>query len=690
LAIRSGVTDKKITFKHNGFSFTGMSAKFVPYNSACDTSGLVQMTSFGGLAFSMTYNFNNLNVKGCTANTGQRRTNDFSSNEEQFFWRLCAVKTEGFQTFTYDFRNLMVTATDIQIVAEYRNPVVTGTLDVTVKFVESCGFLWSERDWKVTSYFRFMRADIDCSYFVGSTTTEGTYEANNWYGSVNYVMYEASLIKYFMDDSDYTSTVHFNANPISASTPNVYRMCLYAQGGHVSTLDTNKWIDYPHVALFPVSEHVKLSARSNLWQTSPVETNCPKGWLGCACNTSNFCEANFHRALDSGVGSVQASCNTGTGSDSFCEAPTRVLFGSHAAYSSSPRIVCSVPTPCSNPGPAISGSGLAMRFSSNDLVGGTDIIRFVQSTADCEAGSVPPAGSYTNVLKNVVTGNLVQNWGGNLNAFFYRLCVGDSNGLYAKDYFSTGFAVTNQGSSAPTRRTLRPTTRLNKGHTITMAPTKTNPVFGGSGRFPENPEKYNTLVPSNQDFLYITQENTDSNPLYTQLTNFTYQDLVAQDSLRVYRTLPLDGHYADSKQKKNLHTLVGCPAAISSQQPSDGIGNPPSRHCFCNISRRECPVPTSRQGLLHGVFLSQDCFEPLPDEICGIDLFFRCQNGQYRWIWFCTVFLSNHPPAGVRNRLQPVQHHTTAWAVHYSQPFLSVERYSELRQLSQFSERIHH
>jgi len=190
-----------------------------------------------------------------------------------------------------------------------------------------------------------------------------------------------------------------------------------------------------------------------------------------------------------------------------------------------------------------------MRFSSNDLVGGTDIIRFVQSTADCEAGSVPPTGSYTNVLTNVVTGNLVQNWGGNLNAFYYRLCVGDSNGLYAKDYFSTGFAVTNQGSSAPTRRTLRPTTAFNKGHAITMAPTKANPVFGGPGRFPENPQNYNTLVPSNQDFLYITQENTDSNPLYTQLTNFTYQDLVASDSLRVYRTLPLhNAYYFDSIQ----------------------------------------------------------------------------------------------------------------------------------------------
>jgi hypothetical protein len=504
------------------------------------------MASFGGLAFSMTYNFNQLNVKGCTANTAQRRTNDFSSNEEQFFWRLCAVKTEGFQTFTtYDFRNLMVTATDIQIVPEYRNPVVSGASDVTVKFVESCGFLWSERDWKVTSYFKFMRADQVCGLVVGSTNTEGTYEAGIGHNSVNYVMYEASLIKYFMDDSDYTSTVHFNANPISASTPNVYRMCLYAQAVNVGSLDANKWIDYPHVALFPVSEHVKLSARSNLWQTVPVETNCPKGWLGCACNTSNFCEANFHRALDSGVGSVQASCNTGTGIDSFCEAPTRVLFGQPAAYSSSPRIVCSVPTPCSNPGPAIQGGGLAMRFSSNDLAGGTDIIRFVQSTTDCVAGSDLPGGSYTNVLPNVVTGNLVQNWGGNLNAFYYRLCVGDSNGLYAKDYFSTGFAVTNQGSSAPTRRTLRPTTALNKGHAITMAPTKANPVFGGPGRFPENPQNYNTLVPSNQDFLYITQENTDSNPLYTQLTNFTYQDLVASDSLRVYRTLPFHNAYSN-------------------------------------------------------------------------------------------------------------------------------------------------
>jgi hypothetical protein len=339
----------------------------------------------------------NIVTKSCSASSSSssRRTHDYSSVEDQFFYRLCVAQG----TTVYDFRDLMVTATDITIVPDYRNPVVDAAGAKTVKFAESCGFLWSERDWKVSSVFRFVQADKPCNEGYSttavpsqpSTTSTYTYEAGTPSRGVEYVMYESSLIKYFLDDDDYESTVNFNNKVPTYHIP--FRMCLFPHG---STLVGSKaayqsdwamyhWIDYPDVALFPVKATVKLSAKHNNYGLSPVETNCPLGWLGCQCNTSNFCEPNYHKALDVGSGSVQASCDTST---NMCVAPTRSLFGTRETYSANPRIVCSVPTPCSNPGP-LSGGGLFIRYDSADLLS-SDKIRFVSSTSECVAGTVSP------------------------------------------------------------------------------------------------------------------------------------------------------------------------------------------------------------------------------------------------------------------------------------------------------------
>jgi hypothetical protein len=475
------------------------------------------------------FDMRNIVTKTCSASisSNSRRTHDYSSVEEEFFFRLCVVQG----TTVYDFRDLMVTATDITIVPDYRNPVITSSTSVTVKFAESCGFLWSERDWKLKSLFRFVAADKACNYEISSPLSSSSYTKDNTGSTcIEYVMYESSLIKYFLDDDDYESTVMFAATP-AYHIP--FRMCLFPQAAGTEYSDTSTtaamyhWIDYPDVALFPVKDTVKLSSKNNFYGVAPVETNCPLGWLGCQCNTSSFCEPNYHRALDSGVGSVPATCDTST---NMCVAPTRSLFGTRETYTANPRIVCSVPTPCSNPGPS-SGGGLFLRYDSADLLS-SDKIRFVQSTSECVAGTANPKdGSFTTQYSLSGTNQLLSGFtASGLNAYFYRMCVTDASGYYAIDYFSTGFTLTNQATFSPTRRTLRPTTWYNKGNAITMSPTKTNPQFGGVQMFPHDTTG---ATPSKQDFLHIT--STDGNTLYTQYTNFSYQDLLSQDTLRVYR-----------------------------------------------------------------------------------------------------------------------------------------------------------
>jgi len=517
LAVRATTSETiKFTSRETSFS-TSNTVWFQKYKSKCNAPGVSgeSTPSFNNLAVSSTvvsttFDFSNGFSRACN---GVRRVNSFDTIEEQFFYRMC-IQFQQPSVVTWDFKNLMVTVTDIVLVADYRNPVITlSSLAATIKFNEACGFLWSERDWKKQSTFTFVAAQEACS-----VTDQSTKQTN----SVQYRMYEGSLIKYFLDDADYQSQIAFQAVPVYR-TP--FRLCLKPQ-------ESTVWIDYPSVEVFPVSESPKLSSRNVNYAT---DASCPVGWLGCKCSASNTCLSKFYRQPADSVNGytwIKGECANSLNEGNLCVAPSRLLWGS-LDYTSNPA--CDPSSICSNPGPVSRADQLLyLSFADTDLVS-YDSVRFVPSSDDCTTTSGATAYITNIVSKNLITVATNQLGSGSL---YHRMCVKTGTNRIL-DYYRTGFTMSGQSTGSPTRKTYRPTTARNRGNTLTYSPTMALPQFHDRTSllttYYDNP----TLA-QNVNALYITQTLDSSNVLYTQWTNWTWGQVKAGDTLRVYRDIPTD------------------------------------------------------------------------------------------------------------------------------------------------------
>lgn len=539
LAVRA-VSNQRIRFKAS-LSAADMQGSAwwtkygVPCSDATTTVSTTRVTVADALGTNPTYfNFNSF-PRTCSAwgsaTTSPRRNNDYASLEEGYFLRLCVLSSNTQKT--YDFANVMVTVTDIKVLDGYQNPKAptptpSGTA-VTVKFNEACGFLWSEQNWRIANYFRFVASGTSCvleTTVTVSATTSTKESGNN--GFVQYVMYQASLIKYFLDDADFISSVTFADG---FAYHNKYRLCMHVQletaSNYNADLYRDQVVDYPDVALYPVFANVKLAYQDP--QHSNI-ANCPPTLLGCQCNSTltPTCKANIHRDLDSAAG-VTPSCTT---SLNLCTAPTRFLYGSFTP--SSVTGVCTVPTPCANPGPdsALSDVKVMLQFNSKDLLA-SDSVRFVKSTDPCD-WEVTNSQAATSWMTNLVTDSLVTFATNALaGSAVYRLCV-KSSASVDLDFFSTGFTLQGTpATSAPTKHTMKPTTWYNIDNTNTFSPTLLNPSFGGPERYPDIGAPVYNASKLNQ--LHIVQASTDTAVLYTQWTNFTGAVIKQQDTLRVYR-----------------------------------------------------------------------------------------------------------------------------------------------------------
>lgn len=515
LAVRATTSETIKFISRDTFLSASNTVWFQKYKSKCNAPGVSgeSTPSFNNLVvsstvISTTFDFSNGFSRACN---GVRRVNSFDTIEEQFFYRMC-IQFQQPSVVTWDFKNLMVTVTDIVLMADYRNPVIkSGSLAATIKFNEACGFLWSERDWKKQSTFAFVAAQEVCS--VSSQTTKIT-------NSVQYRMYEGSLIKYFLDDADYQSQVVFAAVPVYR-TP--FRLCLRPQ-------ESTVWIDYPSVEFFPVSESPKLSSVNANYATP---ASCPVGWLGCKCSASNTCFSKFYRQpTDSlnGYTWVKGECDTKLSGGNLCVAPSRLLWGS-LDYNSNPA--CDPSSICSNPGP-ISGADqrLYLSFTSTDLVS-YDSVRFVPSSDDCTT-----ALGATTYVTNIVSKNLITVATNQLGSgsVYHRMCVKTGTNRIL-DYYRTGFTLSGQKTGSPTRKTYRPTTARNKGNTLTYSPTMALPQFHDRTSLLTT-YRDNPALAQNVNALYITQPLDSSNVLYTQWTNWTWGQVKAGDTLRVYRDIP--------------------------------------------------------------------------------------------------------------------------------------------------------
>jgi len=502
-----------------------------PQRAAVSGKSTPSVSAFNpGSATSHTFDFSNGFRRSCTSSSasGFSRHNNFDTVEEQFFYRLCFMYTST-PVVVWDFQNVMVTVTDIEVLADYRNPIVdTGMLSPIIKFKESCGFLWLERKWNVQSSFHFVVATKQC------TTYPNAGAGPDHSSEVKYTMYNGDLIKYFLDDANYESTVTFN-NP-TYRTP--YRLCLNPHE------ETGIWIDYPHVALYPVAGNgVLLTSKNDNYATV---SQCPEGWLGCKC-LNNGCTQRWHRKSQARevtndkpyIEMGTSSCET-IGSEKLCVGPSTVIWGAPAFNKE-----CPPSSPCSNPGPnsGRDNAQIYVTFDSNNLKA-SDQVQFVPSNRECTTDAPGNAygSGYVTVPqdKSLIKVNTKSLSSGSV---YHRMCVKEASNGYVLDYHRTGFTLNGVATQSPTRSTFKPTNAargsgVTRGVVKTYSPTMAIPQFfdrtGLLTTFNTNP-----ALPQNLNVLYIvTPEDSQSNVLYTQWTNWTYGTVASGDTLRIYRDTP--------------------------------------------------------------------------------------------------------------------------------------------------------
>jgi hypothetical protein len=578
LAVRA-VNNQKLRFTGVQTFFPGSNtAYFIKYSSNCsDSTGRTNVLSnfgaTGSYQISASFDFSAY-ARSCSS--GQRNLY-YLSVEEQFFFRLCVREGSSYSQMK-DFRNVMVTVTDINIVFGYENPVVTSSsLKPQLKFNDACGFLWSERLWKIATQFRFVAQDKECGYQSnnGNTRSSADYtisSVNNANGGEEYRMYEGSLIKFFLDDTDYTSLVWFGAVP-RRRVP--YRLCMLPHGlgfnAYQNTATVSEiywWIDYPDVALYPVNKLVSMTAKASNWATNTGTSQCPPGLLGCQCLTGNTCNTkNYYKCPNENL-PKKASC-----SNNVCYAACTPLYGaynddrSNAPYSNA---ACqNTGKPCDNPGPtAVTASDLLLEFDANDINSG-DKIKFVQSSQPCThtVGTSPEVSGAVNL------GLVRFDFSSMASSTFYRMCITTNTG-FVLDYSGTGFTFTSVQSgktTSPTRSTMKPTLAKRIGFG-TYAPTPALPSFANEGednnfniQYPKTsagPETY--AYPWKRNVLHITQTESNTQTLYTQFTNFTQGTVKAGDTLRVYR------YSAITPPNSNVDYRSGI---INCAKPLGGNGN---------------------------------------------------------------------------------------------------------------------
>jgi len=567
LAVRAAA-NQQLAFTAAATSFTTPNtAWFAKYGTTCLAPSVNGQSSGATVNFGMStpyyfsarFDFSASSFSRACASTTARRTFGYQSLESEFFYRLCV--SEGGASFVRDFANLFVTVTDITIVANYRNPVVTlSSLTIPLKFEESCGFLWNEMNWNVPSHVRFVSSIYPCEQdYPASYSTSSTKYTNRG----QYTMYDGSLIKYFLDDVNYYSTVTFGGVPEYRSP---YRMCMYVQSqlfesaSSIHTAELYKWIDFPDVALYPVSENVKMSTK-NIFYDSVA--NCPVGSLGCKCDATNTCNWRGGSYLASPAKyqnefSTATTCNIQNG---LCVNPSAVLFG--ALERTNAATFCSRTNPCRNPGPSAFQQlvSIHLSYQSSDL-GLGDSIFFTDTTELCGSTLSSVEISMVSSGSLISFSTIALSTGKN-----YRLCVKRQEAGIYLDYSSTLFSMDAPGSSTrvPTQRTVKPTQWYNKGNTITYSPTVTNPNFYNSeSGFPFGSVQPNNLATKTNVLFMTTDGVGDASGLYTQWTNFTAQDVKLADTLRVYRSV-IGGLTAVDRKKPFGASQICSPNWVQSQ-----------------------------------------------------------------------------------------------------------------------------